>query len=46
MGDMLMSELNRFPKDIVTDVRGKGLMVGITINKSLSFYFTLFMVCS
>lgn len=31
-GELLRAELNKFPADVITDVRGKGLMVGITIN--------------
>jgi ornithine--oxo-acid transaminase len=33
MGALLQNELRRFPSDVVTDVRGKGLMVGVTIAK-------------
>jgi ornithine--oxo-acid transaminase len=31
-GELLREQLNKFPKDVITDVRGKGLMVGITVN--------------
>lgn len=33
MGNLLRSELNKLPKEIVTKVRGKGLLNAIVINK-------------
>lgn len=33
MGNLLRTELSKIPKDIVTDVRGKGLLNAIVINK-------------
>ena len=35
MGNILRSELNKLPKDIVTTVRGKGLLNAIVINPSM-----------
>jgi len=34
MGRILMNELSKLPKDIVTTVRGKGLLCAIVINSS------------
>lgn len=31
MGQLLRNELEKLPRDIITDVRGKGLMIGITV---------------
>ena len=36
MGRVVRSELSKLPKDIVSVVRGKGLMNGIVIGKSMS----------
>lgn len=49
MGNLLRTELNKIPKDIVSHVRGKGLLNAIVINKSKfstisfnSFYNTFY----
>uniref|UniRef100_A0A915DLP6 Ornithine aminotransferase n=1 Tax=Ditylenchus dipsaci TaxID=166011 RepID=A0A915DLP6_9BILA len=36
MGKILMQELSKLPKDIVTTVRGKGLLCAIVINSKIS----------
>jgi len=41
MGTILINELNRFPKSIITDVRGKGLMIGITIDQKFDAWKTV-----
>lgn len=38
MGAVLRTELEKIPKDIVTEVRGKGLLNAIVINKSKMFF--------
>ena len=35
MGELLRSELNKLPKDIVKIVRGKGLLNAIVIDSSM-----------
>lgn len=40
MGDLLRSELSTLPKDVVSVVRGKGLLNAIVINES-EYYFNL-----
>lgn len=34
MGELLRSELNKLPKDIVTTVRGKGLLNAVVIKET------------
>lgn len=38
LGKMLRSELSELPKDVVSIVRGKGLLNAIVINKGLCLY--------
>uniref|UniRef100_A0A914MN32 Ornithine aminotransferase n=1 Tax=Meloidogyne incognita TaxID=6306 RepID=A0A914MN32_MELIC len=35
MGNLLINELNKLPKNVVTSVRGKGLLCAIVINESI-----------
>jgi len=41
LGKVLREELSKLPKDIVTTVRGKGLLNAIVINSSTLCYVTL-----
>uniref|UniRef100_A0A914MSQ2 Ornithine aminotransferase n=1 Tax=Meloidogyne incognita TaxID=6306 RepID=A0A914MSQ2_MELIC len=36
MGNLLINELNKLPKNVVTSVRGKGLLCAIVINESIN----------
>jgi len=38
MGEIFRENLRKLPKEIITEVRGKGLMIGITINEKVSAY--------
>ena len=42
VGDYLMSEIKKLDKDIISDVRGKGLMVGIELTKPGAEYVDKF----
>lgn len=35
LGEIVRKELQKLPKDIVTEVRGRGLLVGAVINKGI-----------
>lgn len=39
MGRILVSELKKLPKDVVIDVRGKGLLCAIVVNARKYIYF-------
>ena len=41
LGKIFREELSKLPKDIVTTVRGKGLLNAIVINSSMLRYVTL-----
>lgn len=41
LGEIVRQELQKLPKDIATEFRGRGLLTGLVINKGISLVFRL-----